>query len=92
MSNFSADLMKRKQAFTLSLGLQMSKPILRKAIVCGQSGGPHSLQGVLPTPQLVDVSSPQAGLGILFPILGRTFLSLSSLFCDPLGGLREPVR
>lgn len=43
MSNFSADLMKHKQAFTLSLELQMNKPILRKTIVRGQSGGPHSL-------------------------------------------------
>lgn len=43
VSNFSADLMKHKQAFTLSLERQMSKPILRKATVHGQSGGPHSL-------------------------------------------------
>lgn len=43
MSNFSADLMKRKQAFTLSLELQMNKTILKKATAHGQSGGPQSL-------------------------------------------------
>lgn len=43
VSNFSADLMKHKQAFTLSLEWQMSKPILRKVTVHGQSGGPHNL-------------------------------------------------
>lgn len=43
VSNFSADLMKHKQAFILSLELQMNKPILTKATVHGQPGGPHSL-------------------------------------------------
>lgn len=43
MGNFSADLMKHKQAFTLSLELQMKKPTLRKAAAHGQSWGPQSL-------------------------------------------------
>lgn len=40
VSNFSADLMKRKQAFTLSPELQMNKPILRKAMSVDSEGVP----------------------------------------------------